>query len=110
MKALLLAAGEGTRLRPLTEQLPKCLVPIAGKPLLRFWLDILGKSQIPILVNLHYKAQQVSKYLKTVAAEFPQVKTVYESQLLGTAGTLLKNKSFFVMYKKLIDKFLRLDC
>ena len=41
MKAFLLAAGEGRRLRPLTERVPKCLVPIAGTPLLGIWLRLL---------------------------------------------------------------------
>ncbi|WP_455600345.1 sugar phosphate nucleotidyltransferase [Cloacibacillus sp.] len=41
MKAFLLAAGFGTRLRPLTNTVPKCLVPISGTPLLEIWLDLL---------------------------------------------------------------------
>ena len=55
MRALLLAAGLGTRLRPLTERVPKCLVPIRGKPLLAYWLDLLLPSGIDkVLVNTHY--------------------------------------------------------
>ncbi len=41
MKALLLAAGLGTRLRPITDHVPKCLVPIHGRPLLDYWLELL---------------------------------------------------------------------
>ena len=43
MKALLLSAGFGTRLRPLTKSIPKCLVPISGKPLMEYWLDTLDQ-------------------------------------------------------------------
>ena len=52
MRALLLAAGFGTRLRPITDSIPKCLVEINGRPLLDFWMELLGKSNITeILVN-----------------------------------------------------------
>ncbi|MBI5195209.1 MAG: nucleotidyltransferase family protein [Nitrospirae bacterium] len=95
MRALLLAAGLGTRLRPLTDTIPKCLVPINGKPLLYYWLAILNDAKVkPILVNLHYFADKVADYIK--ASEFNSiVQAVYEEELLGTAGTLLKNKDFF---------------
>ena len=46
MRAMLLAAGFGTRLRPLTENVPKCLVPIRGKPLLEIWLERLTEAEI----------------------------------------------------------------
>ena len=46
MRALLLAAGEGRRLRPLTDTIPKCLVPIHEKPLLQYWIEILLKADI----------------------------------------------------------------
>ncbi len=95
MRALLLAAGLGTRLRPLTNTIPKCLVPIHGKPLLGYWLEMLGDAGVqPILINLHYFADSVRDYLNS--GEFSQkISTVYEDRLLGTAGTLHKNREFF---------------
>jgi mannose-1-phosphate guanylyltransferase len=90
-KALLLAAGFGTRLKPLTDIWPKCLMPIQERPLLEYWLGILQKTGInDVLVNTHYFAEQVDKFL-----EQPQfinwVHSVYENELLGTAGTIREN-------------------
>jgi mannose-1-phosphate guanylyltransferase len=95
LKALLLAAGLGTRLRPITNDIPKCLVPINGRPLLDYWLEMLvGAGIHEILVNLHYFPEKVVAYLQ--ASRFANsVKTVFEDKLLGTAGTLRKNSSFF---------------
>lgn len=94
MKAILLAAGFGTRLRPLTNKIPKCLVPIKGKPLLEIWLEKLFYAGInSILINTHYLAEQVvefvenSKYRDNCILKF-------ENQLLGTFGTLLNNIEF----------------
>ena len=65
MRALLLAAGLGTRLRPLTNYLPKCLVPIHGRPLLDYWLETLLENGIEqVLINTHYMAPMVQQYLK----------------------------------------------
>lgn len=95
MKALLLAAGLGKRLRPLTNSIPKCLVPILGKPLLGYWLEMLNDAGVkPMLVNLHYFPDKVRNYIE--ASRFKDIVfTVYEENLLGTAGTLLKNRDFF---------------
>lgn len=95
MKALLLSSGLGTRLRPLTNTIPKCLVPIHGKPLIGYWLELLSDSGVSaILVNLHYFADEVRDYIgKSPYSSI--VRTVYEEELLGTAGTLLKNRNFF---------------
>ena len=95
MRALLLAAGLGTRLRPLTDTTPKCLVPIKGKPLLDIWCEaLLAAGVTKLLVNLHYKSEQVQQHLESSKfSEF--VETVYELSLLGTAGTLLANRKFF---------------
>ena len=95
MRALLLAAGLGTRLRPLTDTTPKCLVPIKGKPLLDIWCEaLLAAGVTKLLINLHYKSEQVQQHLDSSKfSEF--VETIYESSLLGTAGTLLANRKFF---------------
>lgn len=95
MKALLLAAGLGTRLRPLTDSIPKCLVPIHGTPLLGIWLKMLADAGVgPMLVNLHYLPEKVAEYLDSSPYCFV-AESVFEEELLGTAGTLLKNRSFF---------------
>ncbi len=64
MKAFLLAAGLGTRLRPITDTTPKCLVEIAGRPLLDIWLDALAKAGVhEVLVNTHHLAAQVDAHV-----------------------------------------------
>ena len=95
MRAVLLAAGFGTRLRPLTDTIPKCLVPIKGKPLLDIWCDSLLSSGVEkILINLHYMHEVVEVHIQN--SEYQKyVQTVFEPELLGTAGTLLVNKKFF---------------
>ena len=95
MRALLLAAGLGTRLRPLTDTTPKCLVPIKGKPLLDIWCEaLLAAGVTKLLINLHYKSEQVQQHLES--SKFSGlVETIYEPSLLGTAGTLLANQKFF---------------
>lgn len=95
MRAILLAAGMGTRLRPLTDTVPKCLMPIAGRPLLQIWLEILVAEGVgPILINTHYRADQVEAYL--AGSKFKDVITLsHEATLLGTAGTLVANRKFY---------------
>lgn len=92
---MLLAAGRGTRLRPLTDSLPKCLVEINGRPLLDYWIELLSKGGIvDILINLHYLPDKVRGYVGR--CRYPvRITTVYEEKLLGTGGTLLKNRIFF---------------
>jgi mannose-1-phosphate guanylyltransferase len=92
---MLLAAGLGTRLRPLTNTIPKCMVPIKGQPLLAIWLERLTKAGIgPFLVNTHYLAEQVESFIKASSYQ-EQVRLVHEQELLGTAGTLIENLDFF---------------
>jgi mannose-1-phosphate guanylyltransferase len=95
MRAILLAAGFGTRLRPLTDSTPKCLVPIKGKPLLHIWLERLAEAGIgPYMVNTHYLSDQVNDYVNK--SDFRErISLVHEPILLGTAGTLIANLSFF---------------
>jgi mannose-1-phosphate guanylyltransferase len=95
MRALLLAAGFGTRLRPLTNSIPKCLVPIHGKPLLQYWLDTFFPSSIErVLVNTHYRPEMVERFIETSSWK-GLIDIVHEDQLLGTGGTVLKNYFFF---------------
>lgn len=95
MKALLLAAGFGTRLRPLTDSIPKCLVPIHGKPLLAYWLDLLLPNGISrAIINTHYMAAQVEKF-SAQSRWRDQITLVYEPELLGTGGTILANRQHF---------------
>lgn len=95
MRALLLAAGLGTRLRPVTDHIPKCLVDINGRPLLDYWLELLSSGGIKqVLINLHYMPYEVRKYL--AQCRYPiDISTVHEVTLLGTAGTIRKNKDYF---------------
>jgi mannose-1-phosphate guanylyltransferase len=95
VNALLLAAGVGTRLRPLTDHIPKCLVPIRGKPLLEYWLEALLPHHIDeVLINTHHLAAMVEAF----HADSPwrdRIRLVYEPELLGTGGTILANRRFF---------------
>lgn len=96
LRALLLAAGLGTRLRPITEHTPKCLVEVAGEPLLGRWLRQLEAAGCEaVLINTHYLADQVEVFLQQRAPSAMRVQTIHEPELLGTAGTLLANRVFF---------------
>ena len=88
MKALLLAAGLGTRLRPITEEIPKCLVRVNGVSMLGFWLQKLNtKSITSILVNTHHFADKVKKEIHELLID-KEIHIFHEDTLLGTAGTL----------------------
>ncbi len=94
MRALLLAAGLGTRLRPLTDHTPKCLVDVKGRPLLDYWFDQLFDAGAErILVNTHHLAENVRRH---VAASLfsDRVDLVHEEVLLGTGGTILANRDW----------------
>ena len=95
IRALLLAAGLGTRLLPLTEEWPKCLMPIGGRPLLEYWLQMLRLVNIQkILINTHFHADKVNEFLSRKHF-LGWVNSVYELELLGTAGTIRENAEFF---------------
>ncbi len=96
LRALLLAAGLGTRLRPLTLTTPKCLIEIGGTPLLGHWLQQLETIGCDAtLVNTHYLKDQVDAFLNSWLKNAMSLEAVHETKLLGTAGTLLANKDFF---------------
>ncbi len=96
IKALLLAAGLGTRLRPLTLTTPKCLVKVNGIPLLSYWikkLENLGCDEV--IINTHYLSEKVTKFLEDYKSTSLKIVISHEPELLGTAGTLLKHLDFF---------------
>ena len=96
IRCLLLAAGLGTRLKPLTNHKPKCLVDVGGRPILQWWLEHLETIQCEkVIVNTHYHAGKVSSFLRNYKKTSMQIIERYESQLLGTAGSLLANANFF---------------
>jgi len=95
MKTILLAAGFGKRLMPLTKDIPKCLVPIKGVPLLDIWLTRLVEFNLgPFLVNTHYLSSQVEAFIRD-SKHNNYVTIANELVLMGTAGTLIKNLDFF---------------
>lgn len=94
MKAFLLAAGFGTRLRPITETVPKCLVPVAGRPLLAYWMDLLEEHGVgEVLINLHFLPDPVRRFAEEYSGPVV-IRTVMEPELLGSGGTLHANRDF----------------
>ena len=92
MKAFLLAAGVGSRLRPITDTTPKCMLTIDDKPLLDIWLDAFHNAGVDeVLVNLHHLPDVVRRHLAS-RADPPAVRASYEPELLGSAGTLLASR------------------
>ena len=92
--ALLLAGGLGTRLRPLTERVPKCLVPVAGRPLLSYWRDALVAAGVgEVRINTHHLPDPVRAWIReSNAGGGPRFSESYEAILLGSAGTISANR------------------
>ena len=97
MKAILLAAGFGSRLMPITKNTPKCMVKIGDKPLIDIWIEKLFQAGISrILINTHYLSEVVKEHLKqNIFFKKGKIIIKYEKKLLGTAGTLINNLNFF---------------
>jgi mannose-1-phosphate guanylyltransferase len=94
VKAFLLAAGVGSRLRPITDATPKCMLAIGGRPLLDLWLDAFDRASVDeVLVNLHYLPDVVRRHIAGRAGP-PAIRTFFEPELLGSAGTLLANREW----------------
>ncbi|NLE76615.1 MAG: nucleotidyltransferase family protein [Chloroflexi bacterium] len=96
MKAVVLAAGEGTRLRPLTLQRPKPMLPIGGTPLLEHtlrWLHNHGVDEVAL--NLHHLPQMVMDHFGDGRRWDLRLRYSVEEELLGTAGALTRFPDFF---------------
>lgn len=93
MRGFVLAAGFGTRLRPLTEHVPKALVPVCGEPLLKRSLDLLNKNGITVnAANAHYLAEQIFEFRSASGYEFEIFHE--EGEIRGTGGAFPFAKSF----------------
>lgn len=111
MKAFLLAAGEGTRLRPITDLVPKCMVPIRGVPMLSIWLRICEAIGIDeVLINVHAHAESVKQFAGNARGGV-RIQVAEEKTLLGSAGTLRANRNwveseecFWVFYADVLNQ------
>jgi len=105
MKAMLLAAGLGIRLKPLTNHCPKCMVAVAGKPVLQRNIEWLrSKGIVDLVVNLHHNPEAVTSYFGDGSAFGVNLSYSYEPEMMGTAGAvwaarkLLTADRFWVIY------------
>jgi mannose-1-phosphate guanylyltransferase len=97
MKAMILAAGLGTRLRPLTDNRPKALVEIEGRTLLEITLSRLRTFGIrEVIINVHHFASMILEYLRTNADFGMRIEVSREEVLLDTGGGLKKAAYFFL--------------
>ena len=104
MKALILAAGRGSRLGKITDNLPKPLVEVKGKPVIGYLIDkLINLNVTEIFVNMHYKHELLEKFILNSSYKV-KINLIYEPTLLGTAGTLkslnhqLSTENFIVMH------------
>lgn len=96
MKALLLAGGKGTRLRPLTDNIPKPMVPIMGKPLLEKTILDLKKSGVDeIVISTCYKSEYIKNYFGNGKKLGIQINYISEDLPLGTGGAIKNSEKFF---------------
>jgi NDP-sugar pyrophosphorylase family protein len=115
MQCVILAGGLGTRMRPLTDTLPKTLLPVAGRPFARHQLDWLARHGVTEVVYcIGHQGDKIRRYWETEPSPIPSLRFVDEGeQLRGTAGALrlalaegALDESFFVLYG---DSFLPID-
>jgi NDP-sugar pyrophosphorylase family protein len=97
MKAMILAAGMGTRLRPLTDDRPKALVEVAGHPMLEMTLHRLHAAGVrEVIINTHHFAEMISEYLKVNRNFGMRIEVSREEKLLDSGGGLKKASWFFL--------------
>ncbi len=112
MKAFILAAGKGTRLRPLTADCPKAMLPIGGTPLLEHLIGWLRRhGVVDLVINLHHEPEAITRRFGTGRRFGVSIAYSYEEHLLGTAGAVKKRQwlfddAFLVIYG---DVFTNLD-
>lgn len=113
MKAMILAAGLGTRLRPLTNTIPKPLLPVAEMPLIIWNLLLLRAYGIrDVIINLHYLGNMIEEAIGDGSRWDMQVRYSHEPTLLGTGGGLKTAEWFFEQHPFLVingDTLIELD-
>jgi len=115
MQGVILCAGEGERLRPLTLKTPKPLLPIRGKPLLDWTVEWLRRFGVrDLFINLHHLPDAIPAYLGTGLARGVHVTYSFEKELQGTAGALRAfrdrlRQPFVVIYGDVLPTALDLD-
>src|SRR5262245_43331260 len=104
VRAMLLAAGRGERLRPLTDTMPKCMAPIGGRPLIEHNIQWLRKYGVTdLVINLNHRPESIMNYFEDGRRSQVSIKYSYEPDVLGTAGAVKKaaehfDGAFFVWY------------
>jgi mannose-1-phosphate guanylyltransferase len=112
VKAIILAAGRGTRLRPLTDTCPKPMLPISGQPLLEHIVVLLASHGYDeLIINLHHLPDQIRVHMGDGSRWSVHITYSYEAELLGTAGAVrqvaaeLDDESFLVYYGDNLTNF-----
>lgn len=96
MKAMILAAGYGTRFRPATYTIPKPMVPVCNRPLIAYAVDALVAAGVrEIVVNLHHLPEPIESYLKSTYVGICDFEFSFEEEILGTGGGLRRARPFF---------------
>ena len=95
MKTVILAAGEGQRLRPLTYTRPKHMIPIGGKPILEYLINALKTTEIDeILIVVNYKAEVIKSYFGEGSSHGVKIRYIPQDNMLGTAAAILSAEKY----------------
>lgn len=111
MKGIILCAGEGERLQPLTLDTPKPLLPINGKPLIEYTIGLFTAHKIhDLFINLHHLADKIENYLGDGSRYGANITYSHEEELQGTAGALrafndFLDEPFIVIYGDILTQF-----
>ncbi len=91
MKAIILAAGKGERLKDITQKIPKPMIEFMGKPILQYNIELCKKYGVDeIYINLHHLPEMITEYFGNGEKFGVAIKYSYEDELLGTAGAVKK--------------------
>jgi NDP-sugar pyrophosphorylase family protein len=96
VKGMILAAGLGERLRPLTNSVPKPMVPVGGRPLIEYHLALMARASIrDVMINLHWLGEQIEAHIGDGSAWGLNICYSYEDPILGTGGGIKVAENFF---------------